>query len=272
MISLYENELTPNQLRINILKMAKAGGTGHIGPSFSLVEIIIALYKNFIKLDWNNKNNLNRDVLALSKGHGVMALYAVFKEFGWLSEEQLLGYMNSNNHLKGLSSTMVSGIEVSGGSLGHGLPVSVGIAYAQRVQDLKSRTFCIVGDGELNEGSVWESVLFAAHNKLDNLIVIVDSNKYQAMGRIEDIINLENLIKRFKTFGFNVKQCNGHNIKSISNSLKFLINKKNKKPGILIANTIKGKGVSFMENDNIWHYSRLTDELFQKAFSELRNA
>ncbi|NNM53258.1 MAG: transketolase [Spirochaetales bacterium] len=271
MLGLCEKKLNPSVVRKNILKLAKYGSAGHIGPSFSLVEILVTLYNKFIKLDWENKNNNQRDILALSKGHGVMALYGIFKEFDWITESDMKNYFSPSNTLKGLSSSQVDRIEVSGGSLGHGLPVSVGIAFSQKKLNYRSKTYCIVGDGELNEGSNWEALMFAAHQKLDNLVVIVDHNKFQAMGTTADVLFLGDLKQKFISFGIETRECDGHNMISIEDSLLKAENFSGK-PCALIANTIKGKGVSFMENENAWHYSRLTEEQYIQAFKELENA
>jgi transketolase len=252
--------------------MAKHGNAVHIGCSFSLIEILAVMYESFLRINWENISDPHRDIIAMSKGHGIMALYACHYKFGWISQNQLEGYFGPANLLKGLSSSRNFGVEVSGGSLGHGFPVTVGMAFAARQKKIESRFFCIAGDGEMNEGSMWESVMFSVQHKLDNLILVIDSNKFQAMGNTNEILNQDNLTEKMNVFGYQAIECNGHNREDVFNSLQKLCNDKNGKPKALIANTVKGKGVSFMENNNAWHYSRLDDDLFKKAIKELENA
>ncbi|MEI7993894.1 MAG: transketolase [Methylococcaceae bacterium] len=272
MVTTFNKLLDSKQLRKTILLMAKSGSAVHIGCSFSLIEIVAVLYEKFIKLNWNDFQDTERDILALSKGHGVMALYACFKEFGWITHEDLLGYFGPSNHLKGLSSVHVKGIEVSGGSLGHGLSVSVGMAKGIKNKNQNNRVYCIVGDGEMNEGSMWESLLFASHHKLDNLTIIVDNNDFQAMGTIKDVMDLGNLKAKFDAFGFDSESVSGHDRDALFSVFSKLNNLPNGKPKVVIAKTIKGKGVSFMENNNAWHYSRLNDDLYANAIKEIENA
>ena len=268
----YDQKISSTDLRKHILSMAMQGSAVHIGCSFSLVEIVAVLYERFIRLDWEEISNPERDVLALSKGHGVMALYACHKEFGWISEDHLHGYFGPANLLKGLGSVRVQGIEVSGGSLGHGFPVTVGMALAAKMKKQQNRFFCIAGDGEMNEGSMWESLMFSAHHKLDNLLLIIDFNEFQAMGKTVDVLNLGNLKQKLIAFGFETVECDGHDRKELHESLSILSNTANGLPKALIARTVKGKGVSFMENNNAWHYSRLDNNSYKEALQELDNA
>ncbi len=240
-----------------------------MGSSFSLVELVAVLYQHFIRLNWADRNDDARDILALSKGHGVMALYACFREFGWLNDADIQGYFSPKNHLKGLSSAHVPGIEVSGGSLGHGITVSTGMALASKLKGSDRRVFALLGDGEMNEGSVWESLLFAAHHQLNRLFVIVDSNRFQAMGESSLILNMGSLKQKFEAFGFEVIEVDGHNVADLQNAFERLVTSTDPRPKALVAHTIKGKGVSFMENNNDWHYLRLTEETYQAALGEL---
>jgi transketolase len=265
----FERVLDPNVLRQNIIRLAKYGSSGHIGCSLSLVNIVSVLYSHFIRIDWQNPQNPTRDRLALSKGHGVMALYACFREFGWLTEDDFKNYYNAENKLKGLSSVHVPHVEVSGGSLGQGITVAVGMAKAVQLKNEDARVYCIVGDGECNEGSVWESLMFAAHHKLNNFVVIVDNNKLQAMGYTSEVIDLGDLSAKFNSFGFETLAVDGHNDDELFRAFNNLTTSKDNRPKALIANTIKGKGVSFIENNNQWHYKRLTEEEFETANKEL---
>lgn len=261
------NNTTGSELRQIILRMAGDGTAGHIGCAFSLVEIFNSLYSDVIKFDHSNPRSPDRDFVCLSKGHGVMALYAVFYKLGWLEDKDLDNYFKDNSKLFGLCEDHIPGIEVSGGSLGHGLPVATGIALGLKRRSSSQHVYCIVGDGELNEGSMWEAILFAGHHKLNNLTIIVDFNQYQAMGKIEDIIKLDPLDKKFESFGFTSEFCDGHDKNIISESLNRL--NSNNSPSVLIANTTKGKGVSFMEDQNLWHYKKMTNDEERKATREL---
>lgn len=262
----------PSEVRKIILEMAFNGNTVHIGCAFSVADLISVLFlNNYLNFPDNNPNSPGRDFFVLSKGHGVMAQYACMYIRGWLTSKDIEGYFNDGTMLKGLADSRVLGIETSTGSLGHGLSVALGMAFGSKLRNSDQKTICLVGDGEMNEGSIWEALLFAGHHKLDNLMLIVDFNKYQAMGKIDEILNLENLENKLESFGFEVRSIDGHNINLIKDAYDIFFKKKNvAKPLAIIANTIKGKGVSFMENDNSWHYKRLTEDLFNKALEELK--
>jgi len=259
----------PSQLRSTILKMAYNAQSVHIGCAFSIVEIVHTLYSNFINIEKLKKFTSDRDYLCLSKGHGVMAVYANLFEIGLIKEDEIENYFSDGSNLTGLADCHVPGIEVSGGSLGQGITVATGIALSKNLDKCDSKVFCIVGDGELNEGSAWESIMIAAHRKLNNFILIVDANSYQAMGKCESVLCMESFKAKFEAFNFETLECNGHNLDDLNSSLSILTKSKNQKPKALIARTIKGKGVSFMEDDNIWHYTRLNEDTYQKATSEL---
>ena len=263
--------IEPKSIRKTILKMAFAGSSVHIGCAMSLVEIFVSLYQNFLKYPNNDLNHKNRDYLILSKGHGVMAQYACMYELGWLKKNQINNYFSDGSLLKGLSDSRVKGLEVSSGSLGHGLSVACGLAMGLKLKKSNQKIFCIIGDGEINEGSIWEAFLFLSHHNLYNLIVIVDFNGFQALGKTKDIINLDNLSSKLTSFGFNVQSIDGHDISLLDTTInKMLRNKKS--PNVIIANTIKGKGIPFMENDNDWHYKRLDELTFNKANSFLNQS
>lgn len=252
-------------LRRTILKMAYSGSTVHIPCAFSIVEIVAVLYRSFLK----TTNDLEKDYLILSKGHGVMAQYACLFEMGILSSDDIENYFKDGTSLKGLSDSYVKGLDVTSGSLGHGLSIAAGVALGLKLKGSSHKVYTIVGDGESNEGSIWEALLFAAHWKLDNLIVIFDMNGYQAMGTTEEVMALGNFHSKISSFGFDTMEIDGHVEELIEQSLDQLTGKINGKPKALVANTVKGKGVSFMERQNIWHYTRLTKESYSAALDEL---
>jgi transketolase len=262
-------KFNPKKLRRTILDMAYAGSSVHIGCAFSIVEILAVLYRHHLRYPENNPLNKYRDYFLLSKGHGVMAQYACMRELNWLNDNDISNYFDDGTDLKGLSDSRIPGIEVTSASLGHGFSVGVGLALGSKMLKTDQKTFVLVGDGEINEGPIWEGALFAAHHNLDNFMVIIDENGFQAMGTTQDIIKLDSIQSKFESFGFEAISIDGHNENLINQSIKDLWQSNIKKPKALIAKTIKGKGVNFMENDNSWHYSRLDQELYQKAVLSL---
>jgi transketolase len=205
----------------------------------------------------------------LSKGHAASALYATLSQRGFFSEKVLKNYCQNGKKLAGHNTkNCVPGVEISTGSLGHGLPMGIGVALAFREDKRKSKVFVLMSDGECDEGSNWEAALFASHNKLDNLIAIIDYNKFQALGKTNEVLNLEPLKNKWESFGWQVKEINGHNFKEIENALYFTPFKKGM-PSIIIAHTKKGFGVSFMENIFEWHYKSPSQEQLNIAFKEL---
>jgi transketolase len=246
------------QIRIKILKISSAAKSSHIGSSLSIVEILVVLYKFFIK---------KKNIFILSKGHACLAYYCVLNKFHYFSDKILKSYGKNNTILLSHVSHKVPGIVFSTGSLGHGLPYATGRALAEKINKTNNKIFVLISDGELNEGTTWESLLFAAHHKLDNLIIIIDYNKIQSLDFAKNVLKLEPLNKKFKSFGCNIKNINGHNFNQI---YKSFIVMKNKKPTIIIANTIKGKGVSFMENSILWHYKFPNEKELKVALKELK--
>jgi transketolase len=249
--------------------MAYAGSTVHIPCAFSLVEILAVLYRSHLRLGSAGPRSTDRDYLVLSKGHGIMAQYACLHELGWITKEQIRSYCRDKTLLKGLADAHVPGLEVSSGSLGHGLPVGVGLALAAKRRGTSQRCFAIVGDGELNEGSIWEAIMFAAHFELSNLLIIVDKNGHQAMGRTDDVMNLKDLSTKFRAFGLTTVEVNGHDEPAIDSAIHSLLTSTLPVPKVIVAHTVKGKGVSFMEDDNRWHYRRLNAESYAAALTEL---
>ena len=251
------SNFSPDNLRKLILRMAKAGNSVHVACAFSLVEIVSSLFSTVLQ-DSENR-------LILSKGHGVMALYAAHYELGTLKDEDLYRYFSDGSALHGLCESHIEPFEVSSGSLGHGLPIAVGMALGFKKAGMPGSIYCVVGDGEMNEGPMWESLLFASHHGLSNLTVIVDANGFQAMGRVQEVLGLEPLTDKFRAFGFESAEVDGHSLSELAREL----GNSSSLPRAIIARTVKGKGVSFMENNNEWHYRRLTDELYASALGEL---
>jgi len=262
----------PRELRKTILDMAYAGSTVHIGCAFSIVELLAVLYRKYLRYPENSPLNLGRDYLVLSKGHGVMAQYACMRELGWLPAEAFTQYFSNGSDLKGLSDSRIPGLEVTSGSLGHGFSVGVGLALGAKLRNTNQKTYALVGDGEINEGPIWEGALFAAHHQLKNFMTIVDENGFQAMGPTDEVLNLGSIEDKFESFGFEVSSVDGHDEFAIDEAISKLWASQSVSPKALIAKTVKGKGVSFMENDNIWHYTRLSEEAYRQALQEVSGA
>jgi len=249
---------TSKEIRLKILEISNLAKSSHIGSSLSIVEILLVLYKFFIK---------KKNVFILSKGHACLAYYCILSKFGYISSKQLNSYGKNNSILMAHVSHKVPGVEFSTGSLGHGLPYAVGKALAEKIDNTNNRVYVLISDGELNEGTTWESLLFASFHKLDNLFIIIDYNKIQSTDFTKNILNIEPLKKKLSSLGCNIKNIDGHNLNQIYISLK---TKKKNKPTILIANTIKGKGVKYMENKILWHYKFPDYEQLQQAIKELQ--
>lgn len=258
----------PCHLRRTVLRMAYAGSAVHIGCAFSIIEILAVLYRSHLRLG-PVPQSPGRDYLVLSKGHGIMAQYACLHELGWLGEEAIQSYFHDGTRLKGLSDARVPGLEVTSGSLGHGLSVGVGLALAAKRRKTGQRCIAIVGDGEINEGSIWEALLFASHFDLSNLLVIVDENGFQAMGATREVMGLGRVADKFTAFGLETREVDGHDEAALDAAIGALLQSNSPGPRGLVAHTVKGKGVSFMENDNRWHYTRLTPEHYARALAEL---
>jgi transketolase len=222
------------------------------------VEILLVLYKFFVK---------KKNIFILSKGHACLAYYCILNKFGFVSLNQLNSYGKNNSILMAHVSHKVPGVEFSTGSLGHGLPYATGKALAEKINFTKNRVYVLISDGELNEGTTWESLLFASFHKLDNLFIIIDYNKIQSLDYTKNILKIEPLKKKLSSFGCNVKNINGHNFDQIYNSL---IKIRKNKPTVLIADTIKGKGIKYMENKILWHYKFPDQEQMQRAVRDLK--
>ena len=255
-------------IKINAVKMTCKSGASHIGAILSLADIMATLYGKILHYNVKNPKDENRDIFILSKGHAGVAQYCALAEIGMIDKKDLEGYYTYGSLLSGHVSHKVRGAEVSTGSLGHGLGLAVGIAYSFKLDKKDNQVYVLMGDGECEEGSVWEAVMLAVQLKLDNLHVIVDRNNMQALGDCKDIIDLNNLEDKFKAFGFNVLSCDGHNFNELVKSLSA---KCDNKPSVVVAHTVKGKGVSFMENNILWHYRNPNQEQAEQAIKELED-
>lgn len=256
-----------NEIRKTILQIVHEGGASHVASALSLVEILDTIFKNCDVKKIKEKNN-DRDRVILSKGHGTSALYATMHHYGLISKEEITTYFKNGSVLGGHTSHHVPYVEHSTGALGHGLSVGVGMAIGLRTKKMNSKIYVVVGDGELHEGSNWEAIMFAGHEKLKNLVVLVDCNELSQVGKIEDCCSIEPLPAKFSSFNFEVFDVNGHNEDEIEKA----INESGVKglPTAILCRTTKGKGISFMERNNLWHYKSPQGEDFEKAISELK--
>lgn len=259
------------QTRINILKMVHNAASGHIGGAFSGVEILNVLYNKSLNIptDWKKSQKfVNRDRFILSKGHASALLYSVLSQKGFFPEAELMTFRKFGSRLQGHPCCKeLDGIEVSTGSLGQGLSVGCGIALGLKLDNNPANVVVYMGDGELQEGSVWEAFMQVSHRKLDNIIAIIDRNGLQIDGETEKVTSLNPLDKKLEAFGWEVVSIDGHNFNEIYQAVEK--GKASEKPFAIIANTVKGKGVSFMENNAGWHGKAPNDEQFEQALKEL---
>lgn len=252
-------------IRKNILHIANLSKSPHVGSALSCVDILKVLYFDIMNLEDYN----NRDIFILSKAHSAMALYSVLFEKGLLSKSDLEGYYQNNGTLPAHTDKNTNPyIEISAGSLGHGLPIALGIAHSLKLKNSNRKVFVLMGDGESQEGSVWEAAMLAPKLNLDNLTVLIDRNNLQGYGRADELLSYEPIDKKFDAFNWYTMRINGHD----ENILKKAIEEKTTKPKMIICDTIKGKGVHFMENELIWHYYIVTDEIKEKALKTLKEA
>jgi transketolase len=266
MISATNSNEFATRIRELALKMVHRAKSSHIGGALSMADIIAVLYTDILKTDPSDPSLPTRDRLILSKGHACTALYAALALKGFFPVEELATYGQNNSRLMAHISHKIPGVEFSTGSLGHGLPFGLGKALAAQRRKLSWRTFVIISDGELNEGSNWEAILLAPHHRLGNLRLIVDYNKIQSFGAVEDVISLDNLAEKFHAFRWQVHEIDGHNHDQLRTALQ---TPATGAPQVVIAHTVKGKGVSFMENQLLWHYRNPDDIQLQKALVEL---
>ncbi len=250
-----ELELMSRRIRGKVIELSHKAGTPHLGSSLSCVDILVAAYwGGVLAIDPKNPSAPDRDRFILSKGHAATTLYTTLAYRGFFPMEVLDTYMDPGSRLAEQPSPgCVPGVEVATGSLGHGLSLGVGMALAGRIQGRSYRVFAVVSDGECNEGSVWEAALFAPAQRLDNIVVIVDYNKWQATGRSNEVMALQPLRQKWEAFGWNASEVDGHDLSALVKALRNVPDGSGK-PIALIAHTVKGKGIPFMEDDNNWHY------------------
>lgn len=257
------------ELRFLVLRALQGGGRGHVGPALSLIEILRVLYDNILQFDPKNPLWINRDRCLLSKGHGCLALYSILADKKFFPIEELDRFCEFDSILGGHPEPKVPGVEIASGSLGHGLAIGVGMALAAKLQKRTNKTVVIMGDGEINEGSVWEAALAASQHQLGNLIAIVDYNKMQSYGPTSEVVNLEPLALKWQSFGFDVRETNGHDIHALRSAFNMEMSKNNM-PKMIICHTVKGKGIKQAENNAAWHHkSKIADEEMQNIFSML---
>ena len=254
-----------NETRKTVLRLIYQAQSSHIGSNFSCVDILVVLY-NIANIDKDLKED--RDRIVISKGWVAATVYVLLAEKGIIPKEDLETYYQDGSPYIGLLEPTVRGVEAAGGSMGMGLPFGIGFALAKKIKREAGRIFVLMSDGEMDCGTTWESALIAAHHKLDNLYVVIDANNLQAMGRVDEILNIEPLKNKWESFGWEVKEIDGHNYEQIEKALTEP-SIKQKKPVVVIARTIKGKGVSFMENNNLYHYKMLSEDEYQRALEEL---
>ncbi len=266
-----ETERLAQTIRARALRMVHAVNASHIGACLSIADIMAVLYGRVLRVDPARPDWPERDRFILSKGHAAAILYAVLAERGFLSEEELDEYCQPGSRLTGHVNHHVPGVEMSTGSLGHGLSVGCGMALAGKREGCDYRVFVLLSDGELDEGSNWEPILFAAHHRLDNLVAIVDYNKLQSFGTVKEVLDLEPLAAKWEAFGWSAAELDGHDHENLQSTLGRLPLTPGR-PSVVVAHTVKGKGVRFMENSLAWHYKSPNSEQLQQALDELRHA
>jgi len=257
--------------RKNILKYIFHANAGHTGGSLSCIDILNVLYNHVMNVSPENFKSPDRDRYIQSKGHSVEALFVVLADKGFFPESDLNTLCKYNSHYIGHPTRKVNGVEQNTGALGHGLPISVGMAIAAKLDKKKFRVFTLLGDGELPEGSNWEAALTASHYKLDNLCAIIDNNKLQITGPTSEVCNTDPLDAKFESFGWAVRHVDGHDLNALKEAFEALPFTEGK-PNLVIAHTVKGKGVSYMENVIKWHHGVPSEKQYEDALSELDNA
>jgi len=256
------------KVRKRILEIIYQAKGGHTGGSLSSVDILTSLYFNILNIDPANPDKADRDRFIMSKGHSAEGLYCILAEAGFFDDSLLDTYRKFNSGLAGHPTNNIPGVELNSGALGHGLPVGVGMALAACMNKSKNRVFVLMGDGEQGEGSIYEAAMSASHYNLDNLIAIIDRNRLQISGNTEEVMSLESIRSRWEAFGWHVIECDGHNFNGLNHSFQSIPVVPGK-PHLVIALTIKGKGVSFMENQAKWHHGVPTKEQLEIALGEL---
>jgi transketolase len=261
-------KILATRIRAHALRMVHCARSSHIGGCLSAADILAVLYGGILQFDLAQPKWPARDRFILSKGHAAAIAYAVLAEVGFFPVRWLDSYYQNNSHLAGHVTWGVPGVEVSTGSLGHGLSIGCGMALAGKHSNHRYRVFVLLSDGECDEGSTWEAALFAPHHKLDNLIAIIDYNKIQSFGKVKEVLDLEPLAEKWRSFGWAVEEIDGHDFNQIESALVSIPFKQGR-PSCIVAHTVKGKGVSFMENQLAWHYKVPDDEQLRQALAEL---
>lgn len=268
--TILELELKATETRKKVLEMIVAAQGTHIGSAFSITDILVFLYDRILKINPKNSDDPKRDKFVLSKGHGCAALYVVLANHGFFPKHLLKSYCSEGSILGGHpDSARIPGVEASTGSLGHGLSVAVGFALANKINKIPSKVYCLVGDGECNEGSIWEATQVAAHYRLDNLVLIIDDNKLMIGGFTKDILDPFSFKDKFSAFGWNIIEIDGHSFQQLNGAFNKI--PKNGKPTVIVADTVKGKGVSYMENQKEWHSMLPNEEQMKEALRQLND-
>lgn len=256
------------RIRKHALRMTSLGGSAHIAAVFSMADLVAVLYTDILRIDPQRPKWPERDRFILSKGHAGAGIYAALAESGFFPVERLDTHYQDGSDLSGhVSHKGIPGVEFSTGSLGHGLPVGAGMAYAASLDGRRHRVFVLLSDGECDEGSNWEAILFAAHFKLQNLVAVVDYNKIQSLGTVAETLALEPFADKWKSFGWEVREVDGHDHSALKSTLGAASS--TGRPVCVLAHTTKGKGVSFMENTVLWHYRTAVGEEYERALQEL---
>jgi transketolase len=268
-------EKKAKEIRYHVAEMGFKVGPerkAHPGPALSITDILVTLFYNTMNLDPENPKWEERDKFVLSKGHACLSLYAILADLGYFPIKELTTVRRINSILQGHPDIKKTpGIDITAGSLGNGLGLGVGMALGSQLDKKDNHIFVMIGDGELNEGLIWESAASACKYKLNNLTAIIDKNNFQSCGGTEEVMPFPNIVSRWQSFGWLTKEIDGHNFKDIIDGLKWA-KQKESQPKVLIANTIKGKGLSFMENDNSWHQKTLSEEQMEIAKQELKTS
>lgn len=266
--SIQELESFARAIRIDVLRMVHRAKSSHVGSCFSIAEILAVLYGRILNVDPTRPYKDDRDRFILSKGHACAALYSALATKGFFPREWLDNFYQDGSNLPGHATHTVPGVEVSTGSLGHGLSIACGMALVGKRETKPFRVFTLLSDGECDEGSVWEAVLFAGHHRLDNLVAIVDANRIQSLGRVSDVLNLDPLRDKWRVCRWSVREVDGHNVEEVEAALAGVPFEASV-PSCVIARTTKGRGVSFMQDELLWHYRSPSDQEFAEALSEL---
>jgi transketolase len=254
-------------IRRTILQLVYEAKASHVGGALSMADLLAVLYSGVLKIKPESPDWEDRDIFLLSKGHACTGLYATLALRGFYTREELFTYSQNDSPFLSHASHKVPGVELSTGSLGHAFSVGCGLALSFKRKENVRKVYVMLSDGELNEGSNWEAILFAPHHKLNNLIAIVDYNKIQSFGSVSEVLELDPLAKKFESFGWNVIELDGHNHLDIQNGFRSVT--ASAKPSVIIAHTVKGKGVDFMENELLWHYKSPTAEQLANALKQI---